>query len=178
MDNPRTMPRITIIVARAANGVIGHGNRLPWHLPEDLKHFKATTLGHAVLMGRRTFESIGKPLPNRRNLVLTRQPDWQAAGCERVGSLAEAIARCADASELFIAGGDEVYRQALTIADRAIVTELDIEPEGDAFFASLDEYRWTVTDSHSYEATNGLRYRITHYERSQPITTPIAGSRE
>jgi dihydrofolate reductase len=159
------MPRVTLIVARAANGVIGANNALPWRLPEDLRHFKATTLGHTVLMGRRTYESIGRPLPGRRNLVLSRQPDWQAAGCERVGSLDEAIARCAGDAELFIAGGDEVYRQALDRAGRAIITEIDITPSGDAFFAPLDERSWQQTYSAAFESADGLRYRISHYQR-------------
>jgi dihydrofolate reductase len=159
------MPRVTLIVARAANGVIGVNNTLPWRLPEDLKHFKATTLGHAVLMGRRTYESIGRPLPGRRNLVLSRQTNWHAEGCERVGSLDEAIARCADNTELFIAGGAEVYRQALARADRAIITDIDLKPAGDAFFAPLDTQQWEPMDSSTFEAANGQRFRISHYQR-------------
>jgi dihydrofolate reductase len=169
------MPRVTLIVACAANGVIGVNNTLPWRLPEDLKHFKATTLGHTVLMGRRTFESIGRPLPGRRNLVLSRQTDWHADGCERVSSLDEAIARCADDTELFIAGGAEVYRQALEFADRAIITEIDLQPAGDAFFAPLDSQQWKPVDSGAFEAANGLRFRINHYQRRRQFPSEKPG---
>jgi dihydrofolate reductase len=168
-------PRVTIIVARARNGVIGHRNALPWHLPEDLRHFKAVTTGHAILMGRRTFESIGRALPGRRTIVVTRNPAWRHEGCERAASLDEAIAIAArpgpDAAiatdEVFVIGGAELYREALSRADRALVTEIDLEPEGDAHFAALGPPGWTLRASRAEVAASGLAYRIEDWERSR-----------
>ena len=158
-------PQVTLIVARAANGVIGRNNTLPWHLPEDLRHFKATTLGHALVMGRRTFDSIGRPLPGRRTIVLTRDETWAHAGCERAGSLGEALALVADSTDVFIAGGGEVYREALSIADRAIITELALEPEGDAFFAPLDPTQWLLEARQEHRSSEGIAYAIATYRR-------------
>ena len=167
--------RVTIVVARARNGVIGRGNALPWHLPEDLKHFKATTTGHAIIMGRRTFESIGRPLPKRRTIVVTRQPDWAHPGCERAGSLAEALTLAAtptdDASiatdEAFIVGGGELYREALARADGAIITEIDLAPEGDAHFQSLGPPDWTLVSAEPRRSQSGIDYRIERWARVQ-----------
>lgn len=165
-DAPAVLrPRVTLIVARAANGVIGHHNTLPWHLPEDLRHFKATTLGHVLIMGRRTFDSIGRPLPGRRTIVLTRDQAWHHPGCERAASLDEAIALAGAVTELFIAGGGDVYRQALSYADRAIVTEVDASPVGDAFFPALDPAQWLLVEQTPHQSTTGLRYAITHYQK-------------
>jgi dihydrofolate reductase len=159
-------PRITLIVARARGGAIGRHNSLPWRLPEDLKHFKATTLGHAVLMGRKTFDSIGRPLPGRRNLVLTRDPRWHHEGCEQVDSLATAIAGCPNDSELFIAGGAEVYRLALPLANRLIITEIDLDvPDADAWFEAPDPQHWQCIDSRPAASQTGLTYRIQTWSR-------------
>jgi len=167
---------LTIVVARARNGIIGRDNALPWHLPEDLRHFKATTLGHALIMGRRTFESIGRPLPGRRTIVVTRNPDWQHDGCERAGSLAEAAALAATpgadpaiaSDEAFVVGGAQLYREALPLADRAIVTEIDIEPVGDARFDGLAPPDWLMIRCDEHRAENGLGYRIQHWARRSP----------
>ncbi len=159
-------PRISLIVARASNGAIGRLNTLPWRLPEDLQHFKATTLGHCVLMGRKTFESIGRPLPGRRNLVLTHDASWHHEGCERVASLQAAINSCAAPSELFVAGGEQVYRLALPEADRLIVTEIDLEVEGaDAWFDAPDPARWRCVQSVPAVSRTALTYRIQTWER-------------
>ena len=135
-------PRVTLVVAAADNGVIGAGGAMPWHLPDDLKYFKAVTLGHPVLMGRRTFEAIGRPLPGRRNLVMTRGGAPPPAGAEAVGSLDEALARCAGAAELFVIGGGEIYRLALPRAARVHLTRVHASPAGDAWFPELDPGEW------------------------------------
>ncbi|TXL63923.1 dihydrofolate reductase [Zeimonas arvi] len=168
------MMRVTIVVARARNGVIGRDNTLPWHLPEDLKHFKATTTGHAIVMGRRTFESIGRALPGRRTIVVTRDPHWTHPGCERAGSLAEAIALAATPGpdpaiaidEVFVVGGAQLYAEARVIADRAIVTEIDLDPEGDARFEPLGPPEWRLKSSQTHRSAGGLGYRIEDWERA------------
>lgn len=166
-------PRVTIIVARARNGVIGHRNALPWHLPEDLRHFKAVTTGHAIVMGRKTFESIGRALPGRRSIVVTRDPHWRHEGCERAASLSEAIAIAArpgaDASigidEVFVIGGAQLYREALPRADRLIVTEIELEPEGDAHFAAPGPPQWALQARREMVSAGGLAYRIDEWVR-------------
>jgi dihydrofolate reductase len=129
------------IVAMADNGVIGRDNGLPWHLPDDLRRFKSLTMGHAVLMGRRTWESIGRPLPGRRNLVLTRHRDWRAPGAEPVHSLDEARERAAD-SMLFVIGGAEIFSLAWPIVGRLELTEVHATPEGDVRLAGFDRSAW------------------------------------
>lgn len=153
-------PRITLVAARARNGAIGRDNTLPWHLPEDLAHFKATTLGHPIVMGRRTFESIGRPLPGRRSIVLTREPTWAHVGCERAGSLDQAISLCAGAPEFFVVGGAQVYADAIARADRLILTEVDLDVDGDAFFPQVDPIAWRLTDSVPGLSRTGLSYSI------------------
>lgn len=159
------MPRITLLVARARNGAIGKDNALPWHLPEDLQHFKATTLGHPIVMGRRTFESIGRPLPGRRTLVVTSDAGWTHAGCERAASLDDAIARCADAPELFVVGGARLYADAMPRADRLLVTEVDLTVAGDVFFPPIDPAQWRQVDRRDAVSRTGIRYAIGSWER-------------
>jgi dihydrofolate reductase len=132
------------IVAMAENGVIGRGNGLPWHLPDDLRRFKALTMGHALLMGRRTHDSIGRALPGRRNLVLTRNAAWSAPGCEAVASLGEAEAR-ARGSTLFVIGGAEVFSLAWPIVARLDLTLVHAEPEGDVLLEGFDRAGWRET---------------------------------
>ena len=141
------------LVAMADNGVIGRDNGLPWHLPDDLKRFKAITLGHSVLMGRRTFESIGKPLPGRRNLVLTRNPAWNAPGCETVTSL-DAARASAGSSKLFVIGGAEVFSLCWPIVGRLELTEVHTDVEGDARLAGFnrEEWREVFRESHASDA--------------------------
>ena len=161
------MPRIAIIVARATNGVIGRNNTLPWHLPEDLAHFKRTTMGKPILMGRKTFESIGRPLPGRRNIVITRDRGWQHTGCEAAASLDDALARCEDDAEVFVVGGAQLYAQALPRADRLVVTEIHADVEGDVHFPAIDPAHWreTMRESHHQATESGFRYDFVEYER-------------
>jgi dihydrofolate reductase len=140
-----TTPRLTLIVARARNGVIGRDGTLPWRLPEDLAHFKRTTMGHPIVMGRRTWESIGRPLPGRRSIVVSRQPGFVAAGAEVVPSLDAAVSLCAGAEEVFVIGGAQLYRDALPRASRLIVTEIDADFEGDTHWPAPDPAHWQET---------------------------------
>ena len=160
-------PRICLIAALAANRVIGRNNALPWHLPADLKRFKALTLGHPVLMGRKTHESIGRPLPGRRNLVITRKRGYIAPGCEVIHSLEQAIAACPGAEEIFVIGGAELYRESLPRAQRLELTEIQAEFEGDAAFPefSLAQWRETGREIHRDEAGISFRYDFVRYER-------------
>ena len=157
--------QLTIVVATDLNNGIGINNTLPWHLPEDLAHFKRTTSGHAILMGRKTFESIGRPLPNRRNIVITRNATWQHEGVETAGSLQEAAA-LAGAAPAFIIGGAQVYADALPLVDRLIITRIDQRFDCDAFFPALDSGVWQeiARESHHSEKA-GLDYAFVTYQR-------------
>ncbi len=138
-------PRVNLIVAWARHGVIGRHGTLPWHLPEDLKHFKKITLGHPIVMGRKTWDSIGRPLPGRRNIVVTRDRQWCAPGCEAVGGLPEALALCEGVPEVFVIGGAQLFAQALPFARRLIVTQINADIEGDIYFPPIDLARWSRT---------------------------------
>ena len=133
---------LIIIVARAKNGVIGVDNQLPWKLPEDLKHFKETTLGSPIIMGRNTWESLGRPLPGRRNIVVSRNSRYAAEGAEVFTTLDDAIDACSGTDKVFIIGGAQIYEQAMNMADTLIVTEVDIEVVGDAHFPHIDPENW------------------------------------
>lgn len=161
-------PRLCLIVALAANRVIGKNNALPWHLPQDLQRFKALTMGHPVVMGRKTHESIGRPLPGRRNLVITRNRDYRAPGCDVVHSLDEAIAACRGAREIFIIGGAELYRESLARAHCLELTEIRAEFEGDAMFPEFSRAQWreTAREIHHNEAGIPFRYDFARYERT------------
>jgi len=130
------------LVAVSDNGVIGRDNRLPWHLPDDLKRFRSLTMGHALLMGRRTFESIGRPLPGRRNLVLTRDPGWQAPGCEAVPTPAAALAAVGGQGQLFVIGGASVYLACWPLVARIELTEVHATVAGDTRLAGFDRAGW------------------------------------
>lgn len=157
--------RLTIIVAIDAHNGIGVHNTLPWYLPEDLAHFKRTTSGHPIIMGRKTFESIGRPLPMRRNIVVTRNPDWCRDGVETVPSLA-AAAKLAGDAEAFIIGGAEIYAAAQQMADRLIVTEIQHSFDCDAFFPPRDLQQWQETSRESHHsAANGFDYAFVEYQR-------------
>ena len=134
--------RLTAVVAATENDVIGRDNSMPWHLPADLQHFKAITLGHPVLMGRRTYEAIGRPLPGRRNLVLSRSPGFAVPGVEVVHSLEAAIAAAGDVPELMVIGGAALYTLALPRTDRVHLTRLHMTLDGDAHFPALPESQW------------------------------------
>ena len=153
-------PEVVLVVARADNGVIGKDGGMPWHLPADLKRFKRMTVGRPVIMGRKTFESIGRPLPGRQNIVLTRSEDWRAEGVTVVGNLAEAVAAAgldprARAKELMVIGGAEIYRQALPSATRIELTEVHAEPDGDTRFPDLDMREWTESARERHEGEEG-----------------------
>jgi dihydrofolate reductase len=164
--------RLNLIFAQARRGVIGLNNSLPWHLPEDLAHFKATTLGQPVIMGRKTWASLPpkfRPLPGRTNIVVTRQTDWQAAGAHLAHSMAQAVALCEAETEVWVIGGAEVYAQAMPLAERAVITEIDADFDGDAFAPTFDA-SWHETARTSHTAANGLAYSLVTLERSNPNT--------
>ncbi len=162
-------PRISVIAALARNRVIGIENRLPWKLPEDLAHFKALTLGHPIIMGRKTFESLGRPLPGRSNIVITRNPDYRPQGCVMASSIAEALALCNEATEVFFIGGAELYRQVLPLADRLYLTEVEIEAEGDAWFPEYErsDFREVGRESHRGEKADRLAFDFVVYDRAR-----------
>ena len=156
---------IHLIYARARNGVIGRSGALPWHLPEDLAHFKRCTLGHPVLMGRKTWDSIPqkfRPLPERINLVLTRQANWQAKGAQPVASIDTAVALCPPGSTLWVIGGAELYALAEPLAAQAIVTEIDANFEGDAFAPVLGK-SWEESSRLRHTSSSNLRYDLVVY---------------
>jgi dihydrofolate reductase len=134
---------VTLVVAVARNGVIGRDGGIPWHLPGDLAHFKAVTLGGTLVMGRRTYESIGRPLPGRRTVVVTRSDGWSADGVDVAPSVERAVTDAvAEGQEVYVAGGAQVYADAMALADRAVVSEVDAEPDGDTFWPGLDPAVW------------------------------------
>lgn len=141
---------ISIIVAIAHNNVIGAGNSLIWHISEDLRRFKAITTGHPVIMGRKTYESIGRPLPNRTNVVITRQADFAVEGCTVVHSLQEASALFPENEELFIIGGGQIYAEALPLAKRLYLTEVDADYEGDTYFPQWDQSEWNLIEKDTF----------------------------
>lgn len=160
------MARVTLIAAVASNGVIGAGGQLPWRLPEDLRFFKAQTLGHPVIMGRRTRESIGRPLPGRRNLVVSRTPGFAAEGAEVVPSLDAALARCTGEAEAFVIGGGDLYRAALAHADRIILTEIRQAFDGDTWFPAFDRQAWREVRREAHAPAGGLAHDFVWYERA------------
>lgn len=166
MSSAKT-PRVSVIAALARNRVIGIDNRLPWRLPEDLAHFKALTLNHPILMGRKTFESLGRPLPGRTNIVITRNPGYRRDGCLVADSIPAALALCGDAAEVFFIGGAELYAQAIPLADRLYLTEVDIEAEGDARFPDYDPgaFRELSRESHTGGKGDALAFDFVMYER-------------
>ena len=141
------MSEVVIIAAVARNRVIGKDNQLIWHIPEDMVHFKTLTAGHTVIMGRRTWESLPprfRPLPGRRNIVISRQADYAAAGAETAGSLAAALHLASAADTVFVIGGEQIYRLAIPLADRLEMTEVDLDPEGDAWFPEISAVDWKI----------------------------------
>jgi dihydrofolate reductase len=159
-------PNFTIVVAIDRQGGIGVNNALPWRLPEDLAHFKRTTTGHPIIMGRKTFDSIGRPLPNRRNIVITRNPAWRHDNVDAATSLAEAAA-LADGAEAFIIGGAQIFDGALPLTQKMIVTEIDKAFDCDTFFPRIDPRQWkeTARETH-HSAENDCDYAFVTYERS------------
>jgi dihydrofolate reductase len=147
--------RISIIAALDKNRVIGNTNALPWHLPADLKHFKALTLHKPIIMGRKTFASIGRPLPQRRNIVISQQPNWLAPGCEVASSLTAALRLTQDDAEVMVIGGAQIFAQALPLAERLYLTLIDYAFEGDVFFPPWDAAEWQEME------------RVTHHPENQ-----------
>ena len=162
---PTTGPRLHLIYARAANGVIGVNGQLPWHLPEDLAHFKRTTLGCPVIMGRKTWDSLPpkfRPLPGRTNIVVTRQENWNEIGAQPVSSLREALLFCEQSADAWVIGGAQLYALAEPLASSAVVTEIDQDFAGDAYAPHLGS-RWRETTRQSHTAANGLPYSFVNY---------------
>ncbi len=159
-------PRLTLIAAVAQNGVIGDHNAMPWRLPEDLQRFKARTLGHPVIMGRKTFASLGRPLPGRSNIVITRDRSFQAAGCIVVDSLAAALDACAGAEQAFVIGGAEIYALALPVAEQLEITEIRRDFQGDTRFPALDSTVWQEVGRESHVGANGLSYDFVTYRHT------------
>lgn len=149
---------LTIIAAVAKNNALGKNNDLIWHLPADLKRFKAITLGHHIIMGRKTFESLGKPLPNRTTIIITRNPDYIAPGCIVVNELEEAIKAAAADENPFILGGAEIYKQAMSFADILDLTLVHESFDGDAFFPVIDMSKWTEMSRQDFKADDKNKY--------------------
>ena len=154
IPNPAS-PRISIIVAYAANRVIGKDGRIPWHLSEDLRRFRQLTMGHHIVMGRKTWESIGRLLPGRKHIIISRRPGYQVAGARVVDSIDAAIAEAGDDSEIFIIGGGEIFDVTLPIADRIEATEINRDFEGDTFFPEIAIGEWQETARESSIGQNG-----------------------
>jgi dihydrofolate reductase len=168
---PNPAPRLSIIVAMAKNRTIGINNTLPWRCPEDLKHFKSLTMGHHMIMGRKTFDSIGKPLPGRTTVVVTRNQALTIEGCIIAHSLQEAIAACKGDNEIFIVGGADLYTQALPLADRLYLTEIQQEVTGDAHFPSINLSNWQEIsrEVHSQLTPQALHYHFVTYQRTPEL---------
>lgn len=157
-------PKIALIAAMAQNRTIGINNTLPWRIPADLQHFKRLTLGHHILMGRKTFDSIGKPLPQRTTVVITRDPNLRIDGCLMANSLEAAIAACAGETEIFIVGGAEIYAQAMPYADTLYLTEVQQEVSGDAHFPELNLAEWQEISREIHPQVTP-QYHFVHYQR-------------
>ena len=158
---------IALIYARAANGVIGKDNQLPWHLPEDMAHFKQLTQGAPVIMGRKTWDSLPprfRPLPGRSNIVVTRQPDWNQNGAQRAPSLREALQFCEQSATVWVIGGAQIYAEALPLAHRLEVTEIDRDFDGDAHAPVLDT-TWHEAARSRHVSSNGLPFSFVTYQR-------------
>jgi len=151
---------ISLIVAAAENNAIGKNNQLLWHLPNDLKFFKNTTWGMPVIMGRKTFESVNKPLPGRFNIVITRQADWKADGVIVASDLQDALKKAAETNckEFFIIGGGEIYKQAFQLADKIYLTRVHTEIEGDTFFPEVKETEWQLKENHDFEINDKHKF--------------------
>ncbi|PIQ75807.1 dihydrofolate reductase [Candidatus Peregrinibacteria bacterium CG10_big_fil_rev_8_21_14_0_10_49_24] len=154
--------RISLIVAASENNVIGRNNDLPWSLPDDLQHFRTVTEGSPIILGRKNYESIGRPLPRRRNIVISRQPNLSIDGCEVVASLEEALDLVKQEDEVFVIGGGEIYRQALPSADRIYLTRVHADIEGDVFFPELSEEDWEEVSREEHLADDRHAYAFTY----------------
>ena len=158
-------PTIQLVVAYSTNRVIGRDNALPWRLPADLAHFKRVTLGQPILMGRNTWESLGRPLPGRPNLVVSRNPEYRAEGATVHPSLEAALAACGGAERICIIGGEQIFKHALTIADEIIATEVHAEVAGDTFFPDIDPAAWREVERLPQPDQNGYSFDFVVYRR-------------
>ena len=152
------MTRLALIVAMDENRLIGNDNQLPWHLPADLAFFKRTTMGKPIIMGRKTFDSIGRPLPGRRNIVITRNPEFSAEGCEIVNDIDTALANCSDHDELMLIGGASLYQQILTRVNSMYITRVHHCFEGDTWFPEFDLSEWKVESQQDFDADDNNQY--------------------
>ena len=157
--------RLYLVAAVAANGIIGAGGKLPWHIPEELKHFKRLTMGHPIIMGRRTWESLKGPLPGRENIVVTSNADYRARGAAVATSLEAAIAMCAGEPEVFVIGGTRLFEESLPIADGIVLTEIQRDYAGDTRFPDWDRSQWVETQREPHTAADGTRFDYVLYER-------------
>lgn len=169
-------PLISLAVAMADNGAIGRGNALPWRLPDDLRRFKALTMGKHLLMGRKTYESIGRPLPGRTNLVLTRDREWRAEGVLVVRSLGQALGCARDAEELVAIGGAEIYRLLMPFARRIYLTLVHAEFAADTFFPDFDPTQWADVECHSHPADERNAYAFTFVTLERKSAPQAPGS--
>jgi dihydrofolate reductase len=162
-----TKPHLSILVAMASNRTIGINNTLPWRIPADLQHFKKLTMGHHMIMGRKTFESIGKPLPGRTTVVVSRDRNLKIDGCIVAHSLQEAIAHCSSDSLVFVVGGADMYAQALGLADTLYITEIQQDVAGDAWFPEFDRSKWLEVsrEAHHQDTPQSLDYHFVEYRR-------------
>ena len=159
------MQALSLIVAHADNRVIGHNNQLPWHLPEDLKRFRQLTMGHHIIMGRKTYESLGRLLPGRTTVIVTRDTGYTVEGARVVHSVPEALAACAGDEEPFLIGGAEMYEQGLPYVTRLYITRVYAHVGGDAFFPELDMSAWEQVSEQAKTSENGLHYSDMIYQR-------------
>jgi len=166
---------ITLIGAMGKNRELGFQNKLPWHLPDDLKRFKSLTRGHAVIMGRKTYESIGRPLPERKNIIITRDAAYAAPGCETAHSIEEALKMAGVDAETFVIGGAEIYTLALPYANKLDLTFVEAEMAADAYFPELNESEWRVVseEAHEVDDTHPYRFVFRVYEKTNGATMHI-----
>lgn len=159
------MSKLSIIVAVAHNSVIGVNNTLPWHLPEDLKRFKALTMGHHIIMGRKTYDSLGRLLPGRKTVIVTRNKDYNVEGALIAHSLEDAVALCVNDDEVFLIGGAELYQDGLKLAGKLYITEIELDVVGDAFFPTFAQAEWQETQREQHVSSQGLTFNYATYMR-------------
>lgn len=163
--------KVSLVAAVARGGVIGFEGGLPWRIPEDMRRFRELTLGHAVVMGRRTWDSLPerfRPLPGRRNVVVTRNSEWNADGAERVSSFDAALRLLDGTEQVFVIGGGELYAEALRLADELLLTEIGLEVDGDTFFPTIDAAEFEEASREARTAKDGTTYTLVRYTRTRP----------
>jgi dihydrofolate reductase len=168
-------PVLSLIAIVARNGGIGRDNALLWHLSEDLRHFKRITLGCPIIMGRKTWDAIGRPLPGRRNIVITRNAAWTATGADTAGNLTQALALVPQAAKVFVIGGAQIYAAALPHADELVLTEVDADAQADTFFPAWDRAAFSERSRETHTDAQGLRYSFVTYQRKPSTPSTHAG---